>query len=306
MIFALLMILGGVMLGVFVFSEKHKKARYFKEINRLTTSNIAGNTSQVVNLKTLEEATLIQRLTRISLNFYWQLGRYATLKLSVIAALCVAVSLYLNQTYLKMNQISVSLACIVLGTLFCMSWLQARERKQFEDTFPDALTMLASAVSAGEGLMQAIMFVGRTLEGDVGREFKKMGERLQVGEQADAVFTKSCQRFPYPAFRFFVVTMRANLQRGGQLKDMMNKLNRVMFSARAIEKKKFALTSEARISAKIVGALPFFFLTLLQYISPENFEFVIFNPEGRPILYYVIISECVGIGIIWLLMKSVR
>lgn len=306
MIFALLMILGGVMLGVVVLSNIYKKAYYFKKIDRLSALTRSDEVSQVVNLKTLEKATLTQRLMRTSRNFYWQLGRYAALKLSVIVALCVLVSLYFNQTYLKMNQFSVSMMSVIIGTLFCSSWLQARKRKQFEDTFPDALTMLASAVSAGEGLMQAIQFVGRTLESDVGREFKKMGERLQVGEQADAVFAKSCQRFPYPAFHFFVVTMRANLQRGGKLKDVMNKLNRVMFSARAIEKKKIALTSEARVSAKIVGALPFFFLILLQYISPESFEFVMFNPEGRPILYYVIVSECVGMGIIWLLMKEVR
>ncbi|MCB5464379.1 pilus assembly protein TadB [Vibrio lentus] len=306
MMFALLIILGGGVLGGLVLSEKYKKARYFKQIIRLATSPLSGDISQVVNLKALEDATLAQRLTSTGLNFYWQLGSYAALKLGVIVTLCVLVSWYLNQTYLKMNQLSVSLVCVVTGTLICMSWLQTRERKQFEDIFPDALTMLASAVSAGEGLMQAIMFVGRTLEGDVGREFKKMGERLQVGEQADAVFTKSCQRFPYPSFRFFVITMRTNLQHGGQLKDVMSKLNRVMFSARAIEKKKFALTSEARISAKIVGVLPFFFLALLQYISPENFEFVMFNPEGRGILYYVILSECVGMGIIWLLMRGVR
>ena len=176
----------------------------------------------------------------------------------------------------------------------------------FEESFPDALNMLTSAVSAGESIMHAIMFVGKSLDGEVGKEFKVMGDRLQLGESPDSVFRKSCRRFPYPSFQFFVITLRANMSRGGQLKDVMTRLNRLMFEARAIEKKKYALTSEARTSAKIVGAIPFFFLFMLQYLSPENYEFVMFNPAGRPILYYVLISEAIGMTIIWLLMKSVR
>jgi Flp pilus assembly protein TadB len=86
----------------------------------------------------------------------------------------------------------------------------------------------------------------------------------------------------------------------------MMRLNRMMFNARSIDKKKYALTSEARTSAKIVAAIPFFFLFVLQYLSPENFEFVMFDPDGKVILYYVLISEAIGIAIVWGLMKSVR
>lgn len=96
------------------------------------------------------------------------------------------------------------------------------------------------------------------------------------------------------------------MQRGGQLKDIIMRLNRLMFDARAIEKKKFALTSEARTSAKIVAAIPFIFILMLKYMNPENYEFVMFNPEGRPILYYVLGSEFIGITIVWMLMKAVK
>ncbi|CAE6877721.1 hypothetical protein ACOMICROBIO_NCLOACGD_00015 [Vibrio sp. B1ASS3] len=31
-----------------------------------------------------------------------------------------------------------------------------------------------------------------------------------------------------------------------------------------------------------------------------------FNPEGRPLLYYLVISEAIGMAIIWALMKRVK
>ncbi|MGC3834547.1 type II secretion system F family protein [Moritella viscosa] len=133
-----------------------------------------------------------------------------------------------------------------------------------------------------------------------------MGERLQLGETPDKVFQKSCVRYPYPTFQFFVITLRANMQRGGQLKEIITRLNRLIFDSNAIEKKKYAMTSEARASAKIVGAIPFIFLFILQYLSPENFEFVMFSDSGKPILYYVLVSELIGMSIIWSLMKGVK
>ncbi|GAM58826.1 flp pilus assembly protein tadB [Vibrio ishigakensis] len=67
-----------------------------------------------------------------------------------------------------------------------------------------------------------------------------------------------------------------------------------------------AMTSEARISAKIVGAIPFCFMFLLNWISPKDLEFVLFNPDGKWILYYVLISEGIGMFIVWWLVKSIR
>jgi tight adherence protein B len=192
----------------------------------------------------------------------------------------------------------------IAGITYAIFWLESRAERKFEESFPDALNMLASAVSSGESIMHAIGYVGENLEGRVGKEFMLMHERLRIGETPGEVFKKACERLPYPSFQFFVITLRANLSRGGQLKNVINKINRTMFDARAMEKKKYALTSEARTSAKIVGAIPFFFLFFMQYMSPENYDFVMFDDAGRPILYYMLISELIGMAIIWKLMRN--
>ncbi|GAM73389.1 flp pilus assembly protein tadB [Vibrio ishigakensis] len=45
---------------------------------------------------------------------------------------------------------------------------------------------------------------------------------------------------------------------------------------------------------------------LLNWISPEDLQFVLFHPDGRWILYYLIGSESVGMFIVWWLVKSIR
>ena len=261
---------------------------------------------KAVNFTSLTGETISQKVKRRVNNVMLQLGKFALLKVFAFLVVVAFVSFYANDTFVRVNSIYALIIGELIGVAVGMSWLEQRQQKEFEMAFPDALNMLASAVSSGESLMHSIMFVGKTLEGSVGEEFKRMGERLQLGESPDSVFKKSCNRFPYRSFQFFVITLRANMQRGGQLKDVITRLNRLMFDARAIEKKKYALTSEARTSAKIVAAIPFFFLFILQYLSPENYDFVMNHPKGQPILYYMLISEAIGIGIIWSLMKGVR
>lgn len=302
-----LIILGGFAL-VFVAlkPERQKTINDYLENSKVSAANNASFTQQAINMASLSDRNLKQRILQRWDNLQRQLGKMAALKIALFSVLALTAVGVVNQTMLRLPMFEVLPVALILAWIWGYLFLQRREQQRFEETFPDALNMLTSSLSAGESIGRGITYVGQKLEGEVGKEFKLMSERLNLGEPIDEVFRKSCRRFPYPSFHFFVITLRANMQRGGQLKDVMSRLNRQMFEARAVERKKYAMTSEARISAKIVGATPFFFLFILQFLSPENFEFVMFHPEGRPILYYVIISESIGMLIIWMLMKKVK
>ncbi|MGN2615990.1 type II secretion system F family protein [Aliivibrio fischeri] len=298
--------IGLILLGFSLGDKPVKKSQYLEKLNVTQFVDDLNSIEQAINLASLTERTFRQKLEFIWKNIARQLGNGAALKLVFSICVFALIGLLINRSMIHASPYIVVFIAIVVGLIWGYVWLQEREKKQFNERFPDALNMLSSAVSAGESITHAIAFVGKKLEGDVGKEFKIMGERLQLGESPDEVFKKSCVRFPYPAFRFFVITLRANMNRGGQLRDVISRLNRLMFDARAVERKKYALTSEARISAKIVCATPFFFLFILQFLSPENYEFVMFHAEGRPILYYVLISEAIGMLIIWGLLKGTK
>lgn len=300
------LIIGGLLLLFLFLPKKKQQHNYLDMSNHTVFADTVYEDQQAVNIATLSDQTWSQKSSKLWSNCQRQLGPFALAKVILFAFILAIVAMNINSSFIRASLPIVIASFEIFGFIFGYFWLQRREKKQFEDAFPEALNMLTSAVSSGESIMHAIIFVGSALDGEVGKEFKLMGDRLRLGDSPDSVFKKSCNRFPYPAFQFFVITLQANMRHGGQLKEIMTRLNRLMFDARAIEKKKFALTSEARASAKIVGAIPFVFLFLLQYLSPENFEFVMFHPSGRPILYYVLISEAIGISIIWALMKGVK
>jgi tight adherence protein B len=283
---------------------RHDYLKGYLQISKTKAS--VSSTQQLVDMKSLLGRNFFETVLNSWKNFLLELGKYAVLKVFLFYVVLFFLARFIEQNFIRIGVSFVVLAVYLLGSLVAYQWILGKKRKEFEESFPVALNMLTSAVSAGESLTQSIAYVGETLQGRVADEFRTMGKRLQLGEPPEDVFRKSCSRFPYPTFYFFVITMRANMERGGQLKDIIRRLNRLMFDIRAIDKKKYALTSEARTSAKIVAAIPFIFLVMMRFLSPENYDYVMEDPDGRLILYYMLISEAVGIAIIWGLLKSVR
>ncbi|CAH6912846.1 Flp pilus assembly protein TadB [Vibrio chagasii] len=234
------------------------------------------------------------------------LGPRSTLYIALYITGSLIVSWYIVIDLLSMTNSWWVPVLASIFSFFGYRFLVTRRRRDFENTFPDALNILMSAVTAGDSLMQAISYVGEVMDNPIGREFKLMGDRLKLGESPEVVLKRSCKNYPYPEFLFFTVTLRANIARGGQLKGVLARLIRVLVDSRTLEKKKMAMTSEARISAKIVAAIPLVFMIILNYVNPDNVNYVLYDESGRVVLFYVLGSELFGLFIVWLLVRGVR
>ncbi|NIH92217.1 tight adherence protein B [Enterobacter asburiae] len=196
--------------------------------------------------------------------------------------------------------ISASLAAIFIAQIRIGRSLH---RKAFEASFPEALAVISASVSAGNSIHQALYRCGQDVAGDLGNTFNRIDRRLNLGEEADRVFIDAWLQYPYREFYFFIIVIQVSIQRGGQLRTLINRLARIINDSKKMAKRKKAMTSEARTSAKIVAAMPLLFFFGMKYLNPENYDFIIHDPIGRLILYYVIGSELIGMFIIWILLK---
>lgn len=174
----------------------------------------------------------------------------------------------------------------------------------FDAMFPEVIQILNAAATGGAGLLQALERCGKDLAGQLGEEFKNIHKRLAIGEEPMSVFEDSYSRYPYKEFYFFITIIRTNLSKGGQIREVITRLGRVIADSKKMEQKKKAMTSEARMSAFIVAMFPIGFFLFMQFSMPENFDFLINNPDGRMVLYYVFGSELLGMFIIWWLMRK--
>lgn len=306
--FYLFQVIFGAWLFLYVMRSQRTKKHidYLQEYVRVHRPKTTKSVQQVVDIRSLLGQTLISRIFNGWRNLLDQLGIFPRTKVAAFLVAMFLVGRFFNENFLQANDLIIGLVFMIGGSFVGYQILLIRREKDFEESFPVALNMMTSAVSSGESLTQAIAYVGEALEGRVAVEFRTMAKRLQLGEAPEDVFRKACAKLPYQTFFFFVITLRANIERGGQLRDIIQRLNKLMFNIRAVDKKKSALTAEARTSAKIVGAIPFLFLIMMRFLSPDNYDFIMTDPRGRMLLYYMLVSEAIGILIVWGLMRSAR
>lgn len=221
----------------------------------------------------------------------------------IVAAVVLAVIIFLNINWLAIPW-NIFLPVVFLG-LFIAQLRIGRSllRRDFENRFPEVLSVVNAAVSAGNSIHQALGRCGKSVEGQLGETFHRIDRRLNLGEEPERVFKDAWKDYRYREFYFFVIVMLVSLERGGQLRVLIGRLSRIIINSKNMARRKAAMTSEARTSAKIVAAIPLLFFCGMKYFSPENFDFIIHDSTGQLILYYVIASETIGMIIIWILVR---
>ncbi|WGE57931.1 type II secretion system F family protein [Actinobacillus equuli] len=237
--------------------------------------------------------------------YYFTAGDKNNLVRNIIIHFLIFIGLYyLNSQFIRFNN-QIFMVAELIGFIVAVWKLgQRRNRKLFNEKFPEVIQVLNSATSSGISLLQALERCGKDITGPIGEEFTMIYKRLARGEDAMAVFHDSYSRYPYKEFYFFISIIRTNLSRGGQMREVISRLGRAIADSNKMEQKKKAMTSEARMSAAIVACFPVAFFLFMKVTTPENFDFVVNDPGGRIILYYVVGSELLGMFIIWWLMRK--
>ncbi|MGC7589356.1 type II secretion system F family protein [Bisgaard Taxon 46] len=265
-----------------------------KKINEYSLS-FKSNTSILDSIK--KKAILWQ--------YYFVAGDKKKLLRNIILSFLVFLALfYINVFYIRLDRSQFILIFLVLFILLVWKFGERRNHKMFNAMFPEVIQILTAAASSGAGLLQALERCGKDLTGQLGDEFKSIHKRLAIGEDPVTVFEDSYSRYPYKEFYFFITIIRTNLSKGGQIREVISRLGRIIADAKKMEQKKRAMTSEARMSAMIVASFPIGFFLFMQFTMPDNFDFLINDPSGRYVLYYVFGSELIGMLIIWWLMRK--
>lgn len=186
----------------------------------------------------------------------------------------------------------------LLAVVRSYSFLVNRFTKKFLDGFPDLIDMIVRAVRAGVPVTHVIGTAAAESDEPVKTEFKIMSDSLQVGRELDDVLTVAMKRIDIPDFSFFCVCLLLQRETGGQLGETLENLSNIVRTRREVRQKTKSLTAEARITTKILAAVPIFTLAGL-YTANKDYVMVLFNREsGHKLLTFAVISVVFGIMLI--------
>ena len=234
-----------------------------REFRRLIAArrfhNNAGLRQLLPNLAQLE-----LRLKRTGKNI--SLNTYIAINIGLFLVLAIGFTI-----------IGVSLSTALLTSLsagvllphFAIGFLVKRRTQQFIARFPDAIELMVRGLRSSLPIGHSMEVVATDFSGPVGEEFQHISDRIKIGQTMDKALIAAGERIGLPEFQFFCISIAIQRETGGNLSETLANLADVLRKRAQMKLKIKAMSSEAKASATIIGALPFLVFGLILMISPN-------------------------------------
>lgn len=220
--------------------------------------------------------------------------RLFALNLSLMLLVAVAA-------WVGTRSVFVALLALVLTAFVPRQLLrQMRQRRldAMELQLPDTLLMLAGGMKAGVSLTQAIQQLVAESRPPVSQEFDMVLREQRLGVALDDALENLNQRVPLQSVTLTVSAMRIAAETGGQLAETLERASQTLRTKLAMEGKIKALTSQGKLQAIVVGALPLFLMYVLNKMEPEAMNLLFTTRTGYATLAVIALLEIFGVLII--------
>ncbi|WP_338503257.1 type II secretion system F family protein [Sphingomonas kaistensis] len=220
------------------------------------------------------------------------LGRYAMVNAGlvvVVAGIMLSRGAPFLLSFLFALFIGIGLPHLVIGKMI------TRRLKAFNANFPDAIELMVRGLRSGLPITETLGIVSSEIKGPVGIEFRAVSDKMKIGLTMEAALQETADRLGTPEFQFFVITLAIQRETGGNLAETLSNLADVLRKRAQMKLKIRAMSSEAKASAMIVGALPFIVFVMVYMLNP-NYMGGFFSDE-RLIVAGVGAMVWMGIGV---------
>jgi len=158
-----------------------------------------------------------------------------------------------------------------------------RRRNAFLKDLADALEAITRGIKAGLPVSEAMAMIGRDFEGPVAEEFMRAVDEQKLGLSVGETLERVARRVPLAEMRMMAMAVAIQSKTGGSLAETLTNLADVIRGRERLRRKVKAVSSEAKISALIMGCLPVCVIGGLYGVNPE-YVLVLFEDRGGQML----------------------
>jgi len=133
----------------------------------------------------------------------------------------------------------------------------AKRRSKFEAQFPDVLELLAAGLESGSAIGTALSLVVAEAEEPAASEFARVLAATRLGSPLVEALSALAERLDSEDLSWTVQAIVVQQRTGGRLADILRNVASFMRGREELRREVKALTAEGRLSAYILGALPF-------------------------------------------------
>ncbi|MEW8692326.1 MAG: type II secretion system F family protein [Candidatus Thiodiazotropha endolucinida] len=185
------------------------------------------------------------------------------------------------------------LVLLVMPKLLLMR-MEAKRKEKLIHALPDALTQIASGMSAGQTFLSAVETMVNETKGPISQEFSLVLREQRLGISLSEAMDNLAERVQTEELDLVVTATQIANDVGGNLSEIFRRLSDSLRRKMEMEGKIKALTSQGILQGWVVGLLPFFIIAALSFVDRENIAPIFTNLLGWIFLAVIIILEIIG------------
>jgi tight adherence protein B len=160
----------------------------------------------------------------------------------------------------------------------------SRRFKRFTEEFANAMDIIVRGLKAGLPLADCMKIIAAEAQEPVKGEFRAVIEDQAMGMPADEAVQRMPGRMPVAEASFFAIVIAIQSRTGGSLSEALGNLSKVLRERKKMRAKIVAMSSEAKSSAGIIGALPVFVTGAIYFTTPDYIALLFTTSAGNIIL----------------------
>ncbi|OGS93033.1 MAG: pilus assembly protein TadB [Gallionellales bacterium RBG_16_56_9] len=181
-----------------------------------------------------------------------------------------------------------------LPLLYVLAKKKSRLTK-IESQLPDALDLMSRALRAGHALPSAIKMVGDEMVDPIAGEFGIMFDEVNYGIPIGDALRNLAVRVPSTDVGYFVVAVQIQRETGGNLTEILGNIATIVRERLKLFGQIRVYSAEGRLSAWILGLLPFCMAALINIINPGFMQVLWTDPAGHKLVGGMALLMVIGI-----------
>jgi tight adherence protein B len=262
--------------------------------------------SEIIDIMRKSLLSELPWLNRVLLSFRWtdrlhrlleQADTQSTLGVFILLSVVLAFAGFLIGVWLTSSPPSIVPMALFLGmTPFFYILVKKRRRmEKFQRQLPDALDLIARALKAGHAFTGGLRMIAEELGDPIGREFEKTLNEINFGVGIPEALRNLSNRVDCPDLKFFITSVIIQRETGGNLAEILNKIGYLIRERFKLQSRVRVLTSEGKLSAIILIAIPFIIALALSILNPAYVRTLLTDPIGKVLVGFALSMMIIGI-----------
>ncbi len=214
--------------------------------------------------------------------------------------ICAAISAVVAGAAFKfvmplVGSVFLGVAAALVLPLLVLRTMRKRRHKLFGVQLPEALELITRSLKAGHPVPVAVSLVAREMPDPIGTEFGMVSDEVTYGSDLVTALASMYERVGQDDLPLFVTAVSIQSSTGGNLREILDGLSTTIRERGKLRRKIRAISTEGRMSAYILTAVPVLLLAAILATNPGYYEAVI----DKSLTWYLL-----GFTLFWLVLGN--